>query len=109
VAEILVSGNKWLRRTLYQAAWTVSRKKNCYLCSQFKRIAARRGTKWALMAVVHTMLVIGHHMLKTGQGYCELGGNYLEQVNKDQRQRYFAKRLQKPKFKVPVEPVFEAA
>jgi transposase len=53
-------GNKWLRRTLCQAAWAVSRKKN---------IAARRGPKRALMAVAHTMLVIGYHMLKTGKGY----------------------------------------
>jgi transposase len=102
-------GNKWLRRTLCQAAWAVSRKKNCYLSSQFKRIAARRGPKRALMAVAHTMLVIGYHMLKTGQGYRELGGNYLEQINKDQLQRYFTKRLQKLGFKVSVEPALEAA
>lgn len=101
-------GNKWLRRTLCQAAWAVSRKKNCYLSSQFKRIAARRGPKRALMAVAHTMLVIGYHMLKTGQGYHELGGNYLEQINKDQLQRYFVKRLQKLGLKVMLEPA-EAA
>ncbi|HTV82392.1 MAG TPA: IS110 family transposase [Acidobacteriaceae bacterium] len=102
-------GNKWLRRTLCQAAWAVSRKKDCYLSSQFKRIAARRGPKRALMAVAHTMLVIGYHMLKTGRGYRELGGNYLEQINKDQLQRYFTKRLQKLGFKVTVEPSLEAA
>lgn len=102
-------GNKWLRRTLCQAAWAVSRKKNCYLSSQFKRITARRGPKRALMAVAHTMLLIGYHMLKTGQGYHELGGNYLEQINKDQLQRHFVKRLQKLGFKVTVEPSLEAA
>ncbi len=102
-------GNKWLRRTLCQAAWAVSRKKNGYLSSQLKRIAARRGPKRALMAVAHTMLVIGYHMLKTGQGYHELGGNYLEQINKDQLQRHFVKRLQKLGFKVTVEPSLEVA
>jgi transposase len=101
-------GNKWLRRTLCQAAWAVSRKKNCYLSSQFKRIAARRGLKRGLMAVAHTMLVIGYHMLKTGKGYHELGGNYLEQINKDQLQRYFTKRLQKLGLKVTVEPLLAA-
>jgi transposase len=30
-------GNKWLRRTLCQAAWAVSRKKNRCRSSQFKR------------------------------------------------------------------------
>ena len=102
-------GNKWLRRTLCQAAWAVSRKKNCYLSSQFRRIAARRGPKRALMAVAHSMLVIGYHMLKTGKGYRELGGNYLDQINKDQLQRHFVKRLQKLGFKVTLERSLEAA
>jgi len=102
-------GNKWLRRTLCQAAWAVTRKKNCYLSAQFKRLAVRRGVKRAVMAVAHTMLVMGYHMLKTGQSYHELGGNYLEQINKDQLQRYFVKRLQRLGLKVTVEPVLEAA
>lgn len=102
-------GNKWLRRTLCQAAWAVTRKKNCYLSAQFKRLAARRGVKRAVMAVAHTMLVIGYHMLKTGQSYRELGGNYLEQINKDQLQRYFVKRLQRLGLKVTVEAVPDAA
>ena len=55
-------GNKWLRWTLCQAAWAVTRKKDCYLSAQFKRLAARRGVKRAVMAVSHTMLVIGYHM-----------------------------------------------
>jgi transposase len=102
-------GNKWLRRSLCQAAWAVTRKKNCYLSAQFRRLAARRGVKRAVMAVAHSMLIIGYHMLKTGRGYQELGGNYLEQINKDQLQRYFVKRLQRLGLKVTVEPVPEAA
>lgn len=39
------------------------------------------------------MLIIGYHMLKNGQSYYELGGNHLEQIYKDQLQRYFVKRL----------------
>lgn len=68
------NGNRWLRRTLCQTAWAVTRKKNCYLSAQFRRLAARRGIKRAVMAVAHTMLVIAYHMLKTGQSYHELGG-----------------------------------
>jgi len=102
-------GNKWLRRSLCQAAWAVTRKKNCYLSAQFKRLAGRRGVKRAVMAVAHTMLVIGYHMLKTGQTYHELGGDYLERINKDQLQRYLVKRLQRLGLKVTVEPVPQAA
>lgn len=97
-------GNKWLRRALCQAAWAVTRKKDCYLSAQFRRLAAHRGTKRAVMAVAHTMLIIAYTMLKTGRSYRELGGNYLEQINKDQLQRYFVKRLQKLGLTVTVEP-----
>jgi transposase len=102
-------GNRWLRRTLCQAAWAATRKKNCYLSAQFKRLAARRGVKRAVMAVAHSLLIIAYTMLKTGKGYHELGGNYLEQINKDQLQRYFVKRLQRLGLKVTVEPAAEAA
>ncbi|MBM3749303.1 MAG: IS110 family transposase [Acidobacteria bacterium] len=102
-------GNRWLRRSLCQAAWAVTRKKDCYLSAQFKRLASRRGVKRAVMAVAHTMLIVGYHMLKTGQGYRELGGDYLEQTNKHQLQRYYVKRLQRLGLRVTVEPVPEAA
>jgi transposase len=93
-------GNKWLRRSLCQAAWAVTRQRDCYLSAQFKRLAARRGVKRAVMAVAHSMLIIGYHMLKTGQSYRELGGDYLERINKDQLQRYYVKRLQRLGLKV---------
>lgn len=97
-------GNKWLRRALCQAAWAVTRKKDCYLSDQFRRLAARRGMKRAVMAVAHTMLIIAYTMLKTGRSYHELGGSYLERINKDQLQRYFVKRLQKLGLTVTVAP-----
>jgi len=97
-------GNKWLRRALCQAAWAVTRKKDCYLSAQFRRLAARRGAKRAVMAVAHTMLIIGYAMLKTGQSYRELGGTYFEQINKDQLQKYFVKRLQRLGLTVSVAP-----
>ena len=102
-------GNKWLRRTLCQFAWAVTRKKDCYLSAQFRRLAARRGVKRAVMAVAHTMLIIAYTMLKTGRSYHELGGNYLEQINKVQLQRYFVRRLQRLGLKVAVEPVIQTA
>ena len=101
-------GNKWLRRSLCQAAWAATRQKNCYLSAQFHRLAARRGMKRAVMAVAHTMLVIGYHMLRTGETYHELGATYLEQINKDQLQRYFVKRLQRLGLNVTVTPAIAA-
>jgi transposase len=97
-------GNKWLRRSLCQAAWCATRKKDCYLASQFRRLAGRRGLKRAILAVAHTMLVIGYHMLKTNQGYRELGANYLDRIHKESLQRYHVRRLQNLGFAVTLEP-----
>jgi hypothetical protein len=70
------------------------------MASQFRRVAARRGMKRAVMAV----LIIAYTMLKTGQTYHELGGSYLERINADQLQRYYVKRLQKLGLAVTVTP-----
>ena len=102
-------GNTWLRRSLSQAAWAVTRKKHCYLSAQFRRLAARRGAKRAVIAVAHTILIIAFHILKSGQGYHELGGNYLEQLNQEQLQHYFVKRLQRLGLKVTLEPATAVA
>jgi len=75
----------------------------------FIAIQTHRCPARALKAVVHTMLVVGYHLLKTGHGHREPEGNYLEQIDKDQLQRYFVKRPQKLGFKVTVEPSLEAA
>jgi transposase len=97
-------GNRWLRRSLCQASWAASRKKNSYLSAQFKRIAGRRGVKRALIALAHAILIIVYMMLKTSKSYHELGGDYLEQTNKEQLQNYLVRRLQRLGLTVSVQP-----
>jgi transposase len=69
-------GNRWLRRALCQSAWGASRKKNCFLAAFFQRQKAKGGTKKALMATAHRMLIIAYCMLRDGTDYRELGGDY---------------------------------
>jgi hypothetical protein len=65
--------------------------------------------KRAIIAVAHSMLEIGYHMLKTNQGYRELGGNYLDRIHKESLQRYHVKRLQNLGFAVTLDPGFAAS
>jgi hypothetical protein len=44
--------------------------------------------KRAVIAVAHSMFIIAYTMLKTGRNYQEVGGSYLDQINRDQLQRY---------------------
>ena len=97
-------GNRWLRRTLCQAAWAASRKKNSYLSSQFKRLAARRGIKRALMAVAHSIIIIAYSMMKKAKSYEELGGDYFDRINKSQLQNHLIRRLQQLGVAVTVQP-----
>jgi transposase len=56
-------GNPWLRSTLIEAARAAGRTKGTYLAAQYHRLAARRGTKRAAVAVGHTILVIAYRLL----------------------------------------------
>lgn len=97
-------GNVWLRRGLAEAAWAAARSKGTYLGAQYRRLAARRGKKRALMAVAHSLLVIFYHMLKTGEPYRDLGADYFERLHPERLQRYLVKRLEALGFDVALRP-----
>jgi transposase len=99
----ITPGNRWLKRTLVQAAWAASHTKNTYLASQYRRLAGRRGRKRALVAVAHSMLVIFYHMLKSGGSYTDLGGDFFNRLEPERLRRYYIKRLQSLGHKVTLE------
>lgn len=85
----------WLRRSLCQAAWAASHTKDTYLATRFRRLAARKGKKRAIVAVAHTILVMLYHMLKTNRSYRELGADYLDRLHADSLKRSLLKRLER--------------
>jgi transposase len=97
-------GNRWLRDTFIEAAWSAVRTKGTYLRAQYHRLAARRGPKRAIVAVAHTLLVIVYHLLTTGEVYRELGGDYFDQRNKDALARRMVKRLASLGYTVTLAP-----
>ena len=86
-------GSLWLRRCLCQGAWAVSTKKNNYLSALYRRLAARRGSKRATIAVAHNLLVIAYYMLRDGTCYRDLGADYFDRLG----------------FKVTLEPLAQVA
>lgn len=102
-------GNRWLRRTLLEAAWAASRAKGTYLYALYHRLARRRGKKKASVAVAHTILVICYHILKDKVPYHELGGDYFDRLNVTYIKHHFVKRLEGLGFKVTLEPSQAAA
>ena len=102
-------GNAWLRVTLVQCAWATSHTKDTYLAAQYKRLAARRGKKRALVAVGHTLLGIVFAVLKKKGAYQELGADYLGRQDKEKLAVRLLKRLEKLGVKVTVEPAVALA
>jgi transposase len=88
-------GNSHLRTVLIQSAHAAARKRDSYLSDQYHRIAARRGTKRAAVAVGHSILVIAYHILKKREPYRELGSDYLLQKRKAIKIKHHLKELQK--------------
>jgi transposase len=71
-------GNTWLRTALVAAAQSAARTKRSYLGAQYRRIAARRGAKRAILAVAHSMLIIAYHIIARREPYRELGADYFD-------------------------------
>lgn len=99
------SGNPWLSSALVEAAWSVTRSKDCYLAVRFWRIAKRRGQQRALVAVAHTILVICWHLLNDGGTYNELGSDYLAGRDQpDRRRRQLVNQLERLGYQVELSP-----
>lgn len=97
-------GNKYLRRTLTQAAWAASHCKNGYLQAFFYRVKARRGWGRATLATAHKILVIAYCILKSGLPYQELGGDYFDKLHPDRTARRLVQRLERLGLSVTVTP-----
>jgi hypothetical protein len=87
-------GNRWARHALCEAAWAVTKTKNTYLAAQFRRLAAARGMKRAVIAVAHTIVTTGYHLLQRGTVYADLGPNYFDQRHKLRTTKRLVKRLE---------------
>jgi transposase len=95
--------NHWLRGSLGEAAWAASHTKGTYLSALFRRVAARRGKKRAVVAVGHAILVAAYHMLKNHAPYTDLGPNHFERLDPARVARYYLKKLDSLGVKVSVE------
>jgi transposase len=97
-------GNVWLRQVLIETAHVASKTKDTYLAAQYRRIAARRGKKRALIALGHTILVIIYHILTERKPYHELGGTYFDQRERAQVERRLVRRLERLGYSVSLQP-----
>ena len=95
-------GNNWLKPALVEAARAAARTRS-YLGAQYHRLARRIGANRAAMAVAHSMLVILHHIIRTGQDYIDLGHGYYEERDRAAITKRSVRRLERLGFQVTLQ------
>lgn len=88
------AANRHLDAVLTEMAQSAVRSKNSYFKAQYHRLAGRRGKKRAIGAVKHSILVTVYFMLRDNKPYQDLGVDYFDKLNPQQRIRYHVRRLQ---------------
>ncbi len=98
-------GNPYLARVLGEAAAAAGRT-NTFLGERYRRIARRRGTKKAIVAVGRSILVIVWHLLSDPNlRYHDLGaGFYNTRVNAERTKRNHIRQLEALGYKVTLQP-----
>ncbi|MET8419301.1 IS110 family transposase [Streptomyces sp. NPDC005134] len=98
-------GNKNLKRLLGIAAMVAIRKKDSYLGVFFRRIAARRGGKRALVAVMHKLAIAIWHVLHDHTPYRELGADHFTRRDPERAMRRMIKEANSLGLTVRFEPI----
>ena len=93
-------GSRWLRQVLVEIAHVAAKTKDTYLAAQYRRIAARRGKKRALIALGHTVLVIAYQLLTRKLPYHDLGVAYFDKLEQNRVQRRLVRRLERMGYEV---------
>jgi hypothetical protein len=84
------------------------RDKNSYLAVFFRRIAARRGGKRALVAVMHKLAIAIWHVLHDQAPYRELGADYFAKRDPERAIRRMIKEANSLGLTVRFEPIASA-
>ncbi len=98
-------GNPYLAGVLGEAAVSVGRT-DTFLGERYRRIARRRGTKKAIVAVGRSILVIIWHLLSDPEArFQDLGSDFYDnRIGPDRKKRNHVRQLEALGFKVTLEP-----
>ena len=96
-------GNKFLKSTIVECACSAIRNKDSFFYARYKKIAARRGGKKAIIAVAHSMMVAIYAMLKKKEPFRDLSSKYFYVIDKYKILNRNIKSIQKLGFNVIIE------
>ena len=74
-----------------------------FFSARYRRLAARRGSKRAAMAVAHSMLLAIYRMLSDGAHFHDLGPHFHDEQRRERVVRRSVQRLQELGYRVTIE------
>jgi len=89
---------------LLRIAHVASTTQDTPLAAQYRRIAARRGTKRALVARGHTIPVVVSHLPTRRRPYHEAGVAYFDQLGRQRVEQRPVRRLARLGYTVSLQP-----
>jgi transposase len=97
-------GNNYLKAALGTTALTAARLKETFLSQKYRRIAARRGPKKALVAIEHVILTAVWNMLTNGEVYADPGADYYLKRDPEQARSRAVRQLKTLGYDVSLTP-----
>jgi len=104
LSSATTQGNVWLRRILGEVAWAAIRQRDSVFRARYYRLKPRLGAQQALVAIMHQLLKVIYHSLKTGEPYRELGADYYQPADPQRTARHLTNRLERLGFTVTLSP-----
>ena len=103
------TGNAYLKAALGAAALSIANTHGTYLSAKYRRIAARRGPKKALVAVEHAILTAIWSMAHTGALYDDPGADYFTRRDPERLKKHALNQLQRLGYDVTLNPTAATA
>jgi transposase len=75
-----------------------------YFAARFHRLAAKRGSKRAIVAIGHKILVLAHYLLQHNCPFRELGADYYQRLRAPSLSQSLVRRLQRLGYEVTLAP-----
>ncbi|HET9778672.1 MAG TPA: hypothetical protein VFP81_05260 [Propionibacteriaceae bacterium] len=97
-------GNPYLKAALGTAALSIANTRSTYLATKYRRIAARRGPKKALVALEHAILIAIWNMAHTGAEYDDPGTDYYTRRNPERTRLNALNQLRRLGYQVTLAP-----
>lgn len=100
-------GNVALKNALIQAAWAATRKKESWLANKYQRLKGRLGTKRAIVAIAHKILISVYHILSDRAAYREPDFKPITAPSLEQQRARLISKLRQLGVTVTIEEVAE--